>query len=349
MQKVVTEYSVAPWNLFWKFYSSGKELSYNGMFGAGWYDRPWPDLSLDRPHYESVAIKRARSGASGSAFDGLTSALEARETIGTLQSVGIRARKYLRKGGYKRFVSDLKKVRYWDDALLEQYLELRYAFRPMYYEARQAVEAFDSSLSDRYTSRGFTRTSVSASSPYESVWAGDAGSPGQLWTATLNSKIEFSVRAGVLSQIDPSFSKGIIWGINDPFQSFWQATKLSFMIDWVLNVGDTIGSISPKVGVSELASWIVSAEVRTDEVTNWVISPYNPQPGTVVVGGGGVARRTTTTITRTPSPTFSLIPEFNLRVNLLKLVDAYAILRQVWLKDCARIRRFERNRKHATR
>lgn len=348
MEKVVTSITHVPLYLDWSDANSGGSTT---SFVGEWPRSTHIDCPVVEPFLDvqDIAVKRALADSSNAAFDSLTSLLEAKETLGTLHSIAIRARKYLRKAGYKQLCYDLWKVKRWDDAILNQYLEIRYGFRPMYYEARGAWDALTAELNRRETSRGFARTSDS-SSQVTGRWSYYPGQDAGInydsltdWSTT----VDLSCRAGVLSEIDPRFSKAIIWGFNDPIQSMWQATKLSFMIDWVINVGDTIGALSPKLGIKQLASW-ATIERKEVKVTR-TLSIKALYPDESLSWAGGFCRTETVTRKRIPNPSVSLLPDINLRFNPLKLVDAVAILRSIWLPNRRRIQRFERSMKHATR
>lgn len=340
MKKVVVETSHSPWNLHTRYGLMG----FTGENGVSMNVNTASEVFLD---VADIAVKKAHAGASGAVADSLASILEAKETAVTLQSVAIRARKYLRKEGFRRFVKDLKRIRYWDDALLDQYLELRYGFRPMFYEAKGIKDAFNAKLTDRVTSRGFSSCSSRNVQTFSGgYYPGRSGRSGHEWTVSQVDTRKVSARAGVLSQVDPFFSDLAVWGFNDPMSSIWQATRLSFMIDWVLNIGDTISALTPDVGVSKLASWVViTEELKSTAKVTGVVPLYS---GDVASGGGGNRVETITTTTRVPTPGFSLIPDVNIRLTPLKLVDSYAILRSIWTKDAKRVRRFERRHYHAT-
>ena len=137
-----------------------------------------------------------------------------------------------------------------------------------------------------------------------------------------------TIRAGVLAQwdcIDRSF------GWDRWIETAWELIPYSFIIDWFINLGDTIMSWAPIAGAKVLTSWVTTDEVITQSIiagdakmsgsANGMFNPYCVSSGSVT--------RVTRIKTRTPNPPRSWVPQFNLKLNAAKLLDLAIILANV--------------------
>jgi hypothetical protein len=340
MQQVISKYITPPREEAVLLYRDGAPNDFwghsgtLGNLGADYMLVP-PTVDLD----DQVAIKQAYSSVGDQSFDALCTALESRETVGTLLGVAIRARKLLRRKDYRTLIRDFRKMS--TDDIWNQYLEIRYAFRPLYYDAHSVLSAISAEYEERMTSRGFTRGEkiLTGTHVTDNYW----GAMYRKFEQRVRRTVE--IRAGVLYQMDREWFDSHLWGLANPVGSFWEATRLSFLIDWIVNIGDTIGSFVPKPGISHLASWTTTTSTIENHVSWTVIPDCVPGYNARDIHGNGYRTEIFVTKTRTPGVAPDLTPEFNPRISTLKLIDAYAIFRRLWVKDALTIRRIE----HAVR
>lgn len=206
--------------------------------------------------------------------------------------------------------------------LADRYMEYRYALRPLYYDVQQLTSAFKTNhtIGSRQTFRGYAEDSVDDSGTYTREY--DYKTHTVSWTC----KRKFTARAGVLCCITDD-SKDLVFGARNIPQSIWELIPFSFIVDWFWNVGDIVSSFSPKVGLDELASWVVTTDV-TSFTANVSLSDYENPSGTTkwYVGGSGDYTSDEVVKTRVVNPARGMLPRLNVRLDPLKLLDLHIIL-----------------------
>jgi hypothetical protein len=162
--------------------------------------------------------------------------------------------KSIRKG---EFLALVKQITPKD--LADQYMEARYAIRPLYYEMKGYAAAFSyetGAALDRLTFRGHESDSKSVGDTIESpngTWFDGA----RRFFIERETVVNLDVRSGVLTQLETD-SKLPAWGFTEVLESAWELVPYSFIIDWFLNVGNTIAAFTPDYGLRALASWTVA-------------------------------------------------------------------------------------------
>jgi hypothetical protein len=114
----------------------------------------------------------------------------------------------------------------------------------------------------------------------------------------------------------------------------WELTPFSFIADWFFNIGQTISSWTPNPGVKELASWVTTVEEDFCEITSPAFArTYDVYTYEDSYSGSGIKMsKKVKTITRTPSPTKSIMPRFKLKLNAFKLLDLAIIGKTLFSK-----------------
>jgi hypothetical protein len=277
-----------------------------------------------------IAVTKSWANVDAASIQALASLGELPETISWIASVMRRMISILRaikaktvlKNGIKYF---RKKGRLTRDAA-GYWMEIRYSVRPLLFEMEQAVEALQTVLNKgkRVTSRGKHEVFDSGRHILHVQDYGEA------FTSDLSyTKWRHSVyRGGVIFEVDPEINGVMaLWGLDQPLETIWELTTLSFMIDWFFNVGDTIASWTSNPSLNPLTNWVT-------EVHNIIIQPTSvgePSPSTwessiwimqdpysnLVVSDSSamVIKR------RTVCPPRPIIPNFNMNLNWAKLLD----------------------------
>lgn len=281
----------------------------------------------------NIAIAQAWANVDISEMQALASLGELPETIkwvGDLyrRGIGIFAMFKSRKVRLRK-MKDLGNMSAVDyaDAVANFWLEFRYAVRPLLFEMEQIVAALQAGIpSPRRTARGYHDKEVTDDDSGDSVVA----------YYTVGYETEFSresiYRAGVLYSID-ALSTGWteILGLDQPLESLWELTKLSFAIDWFLNVGDIISAHTTSGDLTPLASWIVEEHTFKYEIrrTDWDSSEdghtYDPTRSNLGKQGyTHVVKR------RSINTTPPYIPAISINLDWLKLVDLAALARSIY-------------------
>lgn len=290
------------------------------------------------------AVTKAWANADSSKAAALATLGEGKKTIRSVTDILGRLVKIIKKLKHLEFsftgVSDWKwrlgnvgktfKGDFSAKVAADRYMEARYAIRPLIYDMNSVINALSHKKSDsvRQTFRGFSSDSKSVSSQT---------------TVNINSELHFSdkrttfvqvnVRAGVLCQVDePHWIT--LWGLDQLPEAAWELAPFSFIVDWFFNVGDTISSWVPRTNLRAIASWYVIETItyRLIEYPNFWFTPIagrnyiNPH----FILGDFWRSETRTEKERVPDPRRSVLPSFDLRLDILKLIDLMIIARQIW-------------------
>jgi hypothetical protein len=221
--------------------------------------------------------------------------------------------------------------------LADRYMELRYALRPLVYEAKgiaAAIASGNMSKTDRVTFRGSTMyedDGVSTDAPTQEFV--DACG---VWTRinkpiTKTWKHSIKVRSGVLTQLN-ALNTLNVWGLTQPVEAIWELVPFSFIIDWFINVGDTLASFTPNYGLKALASWYTVVDTKYQLVErSSAYDIYLPSTSTNEARawnadvGNCWCDKTVVTKTRVPNPSRSILPNFTVSLDCLKLTDLVVI------------------------
>lgn len=316
-------------------------LRLEGIYGADHY-LGYPHFAstwtLDEPlvneeHYRQLAVTQAYANIDTSAVQSLVTAGEFRESVDFIFSAGKRMLRIYRNLRRLKLKGLRREITHKE--LSKRYLEYRYALRPMISEINGYFQTLVStSRSVRQTYRDCQKVIFSDETD-EFVLLNN--SYGKTY-ARESITVEFVARAGVLCSVD--LDRLDRWGFTKGIDTAWELAPFSFIADWFFNIGQTIASFTPELGVNELASWCSVAKVVTREkrVTRFNVG----QPFYTVVGGSGgtmdhvsyfcspgFVRSTTTTYNRTPNPKRSLLPTWNIRLDGWKLLDIGLIIKQL--------------------
>jgi hypothetical protein len=190
-------------------------------------------------------------------------ALEATKTGAHLASVAFRIAKLvkdIKKGNlaklaprtFARYKDNWPKALASDSGLFaDAWLEARYAWRPLILDAQAAWRYLEKTASQsRRTFRGFETEQDNEDDYTFSISAGDYHYD---FSGVLT--LDKSVRAGVLTEIDPDFMKSRDLGSLNPAGLIWEVTPWSFVVDWFVDVSGFLAASNPTHWFSILTSW----------------------------------------------------------------------------------------------
>lgn len=271
------------------------------------------------------AVTSAHANASSTEFQSLVFAAEARKSVRDLSSILYRVLKIAK--AVKRLDRKYLKSQISKKELQNRYMELRYAIRPLVYDARDIVNVLGKTKhydKTRFTARGFERVHDENSDTITLY-------PWSTWEHKVNRTIhlDVNIRAGILCDVDVSPMN--LWGVDQPLETLWEITPFSFIIDWFVNIGDTIAAWTPDSGVTQLASWVTVETNITQTNRSGSCTNINPTGRDYVMNffsWGGSKTVVKRRISRTINPPLGAFPRVSLHLDALKLVDLGIILKQ---------------------
>lgn len=108
----------------------------------------------------------------------------------------------------------------------------------------------------------------------------------------------------------PQLKRAAQLGLTNPTEILWELAPFSFVLDWILPIGDWLKSLDSGFGVTFKGgtnSWYVHRSVEVEKVLHKSGSPYANDGEFIVVGGPGLFSRTSSTRTvleKSPPPLY---------------------------------------------
>ena len=210
-------------------------------------------------------------------------------------------------------------------AFANAWLEYRYAIRPLVFEMKSCLEALKKIITkkSRQTARGKDVVLEDNSSIVTHTYSKPVSTT---VTATYRRTVKSAItcRAGVLFQIEDDLDALLaVWGIDQPLESAWELVPFSFIIDWFFSVGDTISAWSVNPSLTPLASWTTFRHITSESRTSLSFSMSNKggyvwSTPEVTHGKSGLTGIRTW---RKPAAIRSVLPRFDLKLDLAKIID----------------------------
>jgi hypothetical protein len=215
---------------------------------------------------------------------------------------------------FKSILSNLSSLAKSPDNLRDAWLEGRYGWRVLVYDildANEAIRKLSKKQSQRTKER--TGTTLSWTNSYESLHE----NPFCYYNSrVITDKCSLGLRGRVISDFTPPAFQF------NPVTTAWELVTLSFVIDWVWNVGQALNAMSFLVLSGEYsACW----SLQYDKVRTYS-STFTPKSGWTINGLGSFTE-TTSIIHRHPCVVPKL-PSINVRLDEFKVLDLIALLWQ---------------------
>lgn len=242
----------------------------------------------------------------------------------------------------RRSIKTFRAVRELDVQLLRKevslreaknrYLEYRYGLRPIVFDVKNildaAVATYKGKRSPRQTFRGNSSTSSTRLVPLSWSYVNSYSGANVFYEGMAKLATKASARAGVLTNVSPVRNISSTWGLDDFLESTWELIPFSFIIDWFINVGQSIAALTPELGIAQLASWVTvktETSMIADELTLHAHGSheYISQTWNSDVADPRLEKRVS--IQRIPNPKLPILPTIKVRLNTLKLLDLIAI------------------------
>lgn len=248
----------------------------------------------------------------GKGFDALTAAAEASQVIPLYKQVVkdlLTTIKVLRKQGLTP-----SQIRSLKKQLGDLYLSYRYGVRPLAHDLSDlygALTEFDATREIWSERSGYSYSESSTDQIVSQTKIGNL-----VYDLSCVSEYRYSIRGSVTGRLSPSRIQA------DPVQTLWELVPLSFVFDWVLDVGDYLGYVAFRVFSSEYSS---SYGTRTDYTKRYILTggDSNTHLGSAdceYVYTGTIETRTPSSISNLPQP-----PRYE--ADPFKILDLQAILR----------------------
>lgn len=293
-------------------------------------------LGLPQMNFNSVndaAISEAWANVSNSELLSGATLAEMSKTSTSMIRILRRLLRILRKAKKLRFAALTKEFR--PKELSQMWMELRYSLRPVAYDTKGVVRALkrlsESDEGFRQTFRGYAASSANSDSDEVVYPFGNLHQAGSL-TYRRNVAATYSARAGVLTHIfDPHVNT---FGQYDLLETAWELIPYSFIVDWIVNVGDFVASWTPNPGIRPLSSWLMKqltinqfCSVRVSNV-ECVWSVPDCTNLTMEYTGGSYTIKTIMW-ERSPNPQLPTSPSFNVKFDWKKVIDLLIICKRL--------------------
>lgn len=220
------------------------------------------------------------------------------------------------------------------------YLQYRYGLRPIYYE----LQALAKALKERpprmtFTGRSEYSTVVEDYGDEDRYYGNymtyvQRRQATQVITCLAKILVEPKSQSNLGNRLNP-------FGLDDFFQSGWELLPYSFVIDWFLNVGDVIASWEPITDYNILSSCVTVRDdrVQTIKQFDFRMGRYSDSyidtcPDHLYVANqicdmpDVEYKKTTSRQYRVANPSKPVIPSLDINLDVAKLVDIIALVRQ---------------------
>lgn len=210
-------------------------------------------------------VTSARSEAAAGIMDALTTLAEAPETIKSiLDVVRLVLAKYLE---VRRKIKLLKRNKIGNESLSEAiadlWLQFRYAIMPNVYTVQDSLEYLNTTLSEYYSVRRAQQRSVELPSL-------DGWEPNGPVQCVERCFLKHRVDTQLITKFDRLLQA-------NPVLTAWELVPFSFIVDWFLNVGDYVSSLTVPPGTVQEAAMSSFRVKSSVTLTNplWVGAAIN--------------------------------------------------------------------------
>lgn len=243
---------------------------------------PAPLVHVDLNRLKTLAQTTCMSNVDVGPSQALVTAAEARRTLqmitrplASLDDYVAKQHAYVSKE-YRKFLASTPKQKQklirdarrpggLREALSGQYLGWYYGMKPFAKDIENSLDAYlrEGSTPARETARGKasdTHTNIITDPPLT-----NGGGTKQRLKRTRVEEVD--VRAGCLySPTSNTYSKVFGIRLSDVPSSLWEATTLSFLVDYYLNIGNVIKALEPRIGITYLGNWLTVRQTVTDRI-----------------------------------------------------------------------------------
>jgi len=216
------------------------------------------------------------------------------------------------------------------DEMANLWLELRYAVRPIFFDAHAVAKILQKGFDKSYrrTARGRTYHDKGSGTDSGSVnpWSGITVDWESKWAW------DYHVKAGCLFTIEADrLNLGSLLGLDQPAATAWALLSGSFILDWFFTLGDYIAAYEGNTSFNVQGSWLterysfVSSVKAVDSSTVWPQNGYGPT--SLGLDADGEQNVVVMVTNRIPDPQKPVLPGMAIRLDVRKYMDLVAILK----------------------
>jgi hypothetical protein len=159
-----------------------------------------------------------------------------------------------------------------------QYLTWLYGIRPIMQDVDGTLDAlFHQEINERYTARGSSKWSDQTVDEVTT----SIGNPLTSATMRRTVTIEATHRAGLLYQHNFDLGDRLGLQATQVPAALWELVPFSFVVDWAVNVGETIQALTAAATTRPLAQWITRKHKITVQ-REIIATGFNPNVGYVI-------------------------------------------------------------------
>lgn len=305
------------------------ERTITGVMGTTSLDNPWASDAIIRTNQSNLVKSALAKKIKDSDVDLAVSVGESRETwrmfadTAKVLSNGVKAARSGDANAVIRAlgISDLRNFDGVSKKSANAWLMFNYGIKPLINDLNGAVKAFDKGIrSEKYEL-------VRSSNTYEDSKEWKVISSPYDYTYTASYKIETSVRVKYQVTNGKAATLSSL-GLTNPATLAWELTKLSFVVDWLIGIGDWLSSMDAGLGKTFKDGSIT--QFRKIEVVGHRIATKVPAPWTKYQGYAD-ARYEKVACTRTPLDSFPIayLPGIKDNMGLYHLATSMALLKQL--------------------
>jgi hypothetical protein len=266
--------------------------------------------ALAREQNIDYAVQQAAANIYSSGWDALTFLAELRKTATSFATIQDRLASMLKRA---RTRANRRGVKLLLDDAASLWLESRYQWRTLLYD----IEDFALTLAEfdekrkRFSERSGWSTQTSDSYTY------DTSDVNQWWTTLVDTTYDISVRGSVVADIQPPKFGG------NPVTTGWELVRFSFIVDWIINVGNWLESLSflAMQSAYTAAGGVHISATRETAIETSGLS--NPGLNSLDIEFNSHCKVEYTL--RVPT-SISLKPQSKIRLNVPKVVDLWALI-----------------------
>lgn len=206
------------------------------------------------------------------------------------------------------------------------WLKYRYGIMPLIYEIRGIVKALDAKLEKK---RATARSTATLTGSWEAhSQTGPYYDFGDTTTSDLMGHWTCTIRAGVIHEYEDTLAGRFGLRVSDIPSSAWELLTLSFVADWIANVGDYIGALTFAARATAKASWVTMTYEANATTTclNSMQGNHRPEAVMTQVGQASQSICTRKWVTRDPTSLADVKLGLRFEMNWKRWVDAFALI-----------------------
>lgn len=207
-----------------------------------------------------------------------------------------------------------------EKAVGQLWLELQYGWLPLVRDIYGVTEALHARLKQQGV---YERATASNTRKFSDSW-----NPGGFAATTVTSATSYGVKYIVYYRIIDQETRTLQQlGIINPVAVAWDLVPFSFLVDWLLPIGNWLSSMTSTAGLEFVAGCKMTKKVETTTRVDWVQKLNKPDLESTYTADrrGSKSRRTFTRSTLTDWPSVSL-PRFKNPFSRTHMLNGLALL-----------------------